>query len=95
VEIQRIISDLRPSHLDDLGLPAVLRWYLGEISKRAPLDVEFEVRGHAHEIPQEVSTALFRVAQEALTNVIKHANARHVWVRLEFDGTYSPVALQS
>ena len=86
VEIQRIISDLRPSHLDDLGLPAALRWYLGEISMRAPpLDVEFEVRGQAQEIAHDVSTALFRVAQEALTNVIKHANAQHVWVRLEFD----------
>jgi signal transduction histidine kinase len=83
-ELQRMIADLRPSHLDDLGLPAALRWYATEIQSRAPLDVVVEVGGEAKPIPTEMATALFRVAQEALTNVVRHAQARRAVVRLVF-----------
>ncbi|HET7009552.1 MAG TPA: sensor histidine kinase [Anaerolineales bacterium] len=83
-ELQRMIADLRPSHLDDLGLPAALRWYGKEIQTRAPLDVAVEVRGDPQPISSEVATALFRVAQEALTNVVRHAHAGRASVRLVF-----------
>jgi signal transduction histidine kinase len=83
-ELQRMIADLRPSHLDDLGLPAALRWYGTEIQTRAPLDVVVEVQGETKPIPSEVATALFRVAQEALTNVVRHAQAHRARVRLVF-----------
>jgi len=89
-ELQRLIADLRPSHLDDLGLPAALRWYAGEVQSRAPLAVSVEVVGEPRPIPSAVKTALFRVVQEALTNVIKHAQAENVRVRLSYDdGTVS------
>ncbi len=81
-ELQRLIADLRPSHLDDLGLPAALRWYAAEIQRRANLPVRVEIFGEELELAQPVNLALFRVAQEALTNVVRHARARHVWVRL-------------
>jgi signal transduction histidine kinase len=81
-ELQRLISDLRPSHLDDLGLPAALRWYTNEIQNRLPLKVNVEIIGEPRELPAELKTAIFRVAQEALTNVIKHAEASKVMVRL-------------
>ena len=86
-ELQRLIADLRPSHLDDLGLPAALRWYAAEIYKRANLPVHLEIRGEGQELPQPVNLVLFRVAQEALTNVVRHARARHVWVRVRLSET--------
>jgi signal transduction histidine kinase len=83
-ELQRMIADLRPTHLDDLGLPAALRWYGKEVQTRAPLDLVVEVKGEAQPLSTEVATALFRVAQEALSNVVRHAQARRASVRLVF-----------
>ncbi len=84
-ELQRLITDLRPSHLDDLGLPAALRWYAGEVQSRIPLQVNVEIVCEPLPLSTTVGTALFRVAQEAVTNVVKHARATLVTVRLEFD----------
>lgn len=86
VELQRIIDDLRPSHLDDLGLPAALRWYAGEIQIRVPIHVTVDVNGD-NEVPlsTELKTTLFRITQEALTNVVKHAEAKNVTVELNFE----------
>jgi signal transduction histidine kinase len=83
-ELQRLIADLRPSHLDDLGLPAALRWYAGEVQNRVPLNVAVEINGEPRPIDPAANTALFRVAQEALTNVIKHARAANATVRLSY-----------
>lgn len=83
-ELQRLISDLRPSHLDDLGLTAALRWYAGEVENRAGIKVHFEVRGTQQELTSEAKTALFRVVQEALTNIIKHAYAQNVSIQLDY-----------
>ena len=83
-ELQRVIADLRPSHLDDLGLPAALRWYSNELQERLPLQVSVEICGEIQEIPSELKTALFRVAQEALTNIVRHAHARSAQLRLVY-----------
>jgi signal transduction histidine kinase len=84
-EIQHIISDLRPAHLDDLGLAAALRWYAGEVIERTGLDVHVQVEGEPREIDTDVRLTLFRIAQEALTNVVKHAAANAAWVTLRFE----------
>jgi two-component system sensor histidine kinase UhpB len=81
-ELRRLIADLRPSHLDDLGLDAALRWFAGEVQDRAPLEVRVEVAKEVCELPERVNIAMFRIAQEAMTNVLKHAEAEHLWVRL-------------
>lgn len=86
-ELQRLIADLRPSHLDDLGLPAALRWYAGEIQKRFPLKVSVTTEGNCDNLPSELNIAIFRIIQEALTNIIKHANAQQANVKLELDST--------
>jgi signal transduction histidine kinase len=83
-ELQRIIADLRPSHLDDLGLAAALRWYAGEVGTRAEVNIRVKIEGEKRAISSEVKTGLFRVAQEALTNVVKHAGATIATVRLRF-----------
>lgn len=83
-ELQRLIADLRPSHLDDLGLPSAVRWYAGEAEHRAGVPIHVEILGTVRPIPTTVNTALFRVVQEAITNVLKHAQAHSVSVALEF-----------
>ncbi len=83
-ELQRLIGDLRPSHLDDLGLPAALRWYAHDIQERAQIYVRVEINGNERPVSSAVKTALFRIAQEALTNVVKHANARNASINLSY-----------
>ena len=82
IELQRLISDLRPSHLDDLGLGAALRWYAGEIEKRLPIKITVSVRDERADLSTEMKITLFRITQEALTNVIKHSAANHTKVIL-------------
>jgi two-component system sensor histidine kinase DegS len=84
-ELQRLIADLRPSHLDDLGLPAALRWYAGELESHSDLKVQVNVEGDPQPISAPVKTALFRVTQEALVNAVKHADAESVTVKLSFN----------
>jgi signal transduction histidine kinase len=93
-ELQRLIADLRPSHLDELGLQAALRWYAGEIQARVSLNVDFEVQGEPRDIPTAVNTALFRVVQEALTNVVKHAYADWAMVVLTYNTDHVSVQVE-
>lgn len=83
-ELRHLIADLRPSHLDDLGLAAALRWYAKDLQSRVPLDIRVEINGEERPLASAVKIALFRVAQEALTNIIKYADAEHAWVRLNY-----------
>ena len=81
-EVRRISHDLRPSLLDNLGLPAALEQLASDFSKRTGIAVSAAV-GPVPALPaSSVTTALFRVAQEALTNVEKHAAATQVEIRL-------------
>ncbi len=83
-ELQRLISDLRPSHLDDLGLPSALRWYASDIEGRASLNVRVEIRGVERDISPSIKTAVFRIVQEALTNVVKHAGAKETHITVQY-----------
>jgi signal transduction histidine kinase len=83
-ELRRLIADLRPSHLDDLGLPATLRWYGKEVAQRSGLDVQVEIAGEQCVLSPSMRIALFRIAQEALNNTVKHACATSARVRLAF-----------
>ncbi len=86
-ELRRLIADLRPSHLDDLGLAATLRWFGNEVQNRTGLEVSVEVTGDTRPLTAEMRTALFRIAQESMTNTVKHAKANHVDVRLIYNQT--------
>lgn len=81
--VRRIATDLRPGILDDFGLAAAIEWQLQEFEQRAGIECVFE--GGADDLPlrPEAATALFRIFQETLTNVARHAQARLVEVRLE------------
>jgi signal transduction histidine kinase len=81
-QVRDLALDLRPSILDDLGLVAALRWYAERLAQRTGLTIEFLAnRAHAP-LSAESKTACFRVAQEALTNVARHAGARKVALEL-------------
>jgi signal transduction histidine kinase len=82
-EVRRLALDLRPSVLDDLGLRAALRWYLDRHAESGILTAELSATELRERFPADVETACFRVAQEALTNVVRHANAHRTWVELK------------
>lgn len=83
-EVRRISHRLRPALLDTLGLPAALAHLAQEFSEIDGLSVSAPVLGTPRELPEVVNTVLFRVAQEALTNVAKHAGASNLELALEF-----------
>lgn len=84
VEMRRISHRLRPALLDTLGLPAALQHLGQEFEDASGLPVVVRIEGDERELPDEVKTALFRIAQESLTNVAKHAQARQVELALVF-----------
>src|ERR1700736_3295415 len=81
-QARQISLDLRPPLLDDLGLVPALRWYLDQQAQRAGLRIEFFADPALERMSSEIETACFRVAQEALTNAVRHARARTVSVEL-------------
>ena len=76
--VNRIISGLRPKVLDDLGLIAALEWYIKEYRERTDIEVDLVVNMEESRLPKRVFLPLFRIVQELLTNVFRHANATHV-----------------
>ncbi len=80
-DVRRISHDLRPTLLDDLGLASAIEQTAGEFGARTGVTVEARV-DPLPTLPDAVATAVFRVAQEALGNVEKHAQARQVWLQL-------------
>jgi signal transduction histidine kinase len=85
-EIRNLALDLRPSALDELGLVPALRGYIRDFSRRIGIPIELEVTGLDARLPSEMELSIFRVVQEGLTNVAKHAMASHAWVSLRADG---------
>ena len=81
--IRDLMANLRPPVLDDYGLLAALRWYGEQVTARTGLPVEVWGQEQMPRLSFVAETALFRIAQEALTNVGKHARATHVTVTLE------------
>ncbi|MEO6292922.1 MAG: cache domain-containing protein [Burkholderiaceae bacterium] len=83
-DVRRISHGLRPTLLDDLGLPSALEQTAREFGTRTGIQVETQV-ANVPQIPDAVATAMFRVGQEALSNIEKHACAQHVWLHLLYN----------
>lgn len=81
-ETRRLMFDLRPSVLDDLGLIPALRWFISQRVHPHGLEVDFEAIGLEARLPEELETALFRIMQEAITNAVKHAKAKLLRVKM-------------
>ena len=84
--VRKIASNLRPSILDDFGLEAALQWQSNEFEKRFSIPVKLETNGNEPGIPPDTATGLFRLFQESLTNVARHANASQVNASLDING---------
>lgn len=80
--VRRIATELRPPILDQLGLPAALEWMAQDFTRRTGIACEPTILPTEEAISQELATALFRIAQEALTNVSRHAAATRVQIEL-------------
>ncbi len=82
---RRVIEDLRPSLLDHFGLVSAIGAYYDDTCRRAGLKYQPRLDDAIGEVPSEVAIGIFRVAQEALTNVVRHANATTVYLELTSD----------
>lgn len=84
-ELQRLMADLRPSHLDDLGLSAALRWYSSRIQEHSSLHIRVDIHGEECDLDDAMKITIFRIIQESINNVIKHSQATHVNIHLHFE----------
>ncbi len=85
--VRGIIADLRPSLLDDLGLAAAMRWQVQHRLEAAGVRADLQVRGEGRRLPAPIETALYRVLQESITNILKHAQAHYVEIDLDLSQT--------
>ncbi|MFO8102089.1 MAG: GAF domain-containing sensor histidine kinase [Dehalococcoidia bacterium] len=83
-EIHRVVYQLRPSLLDDLGLVAAVQWLADHYLEEAGIKVLFETVGTERSLPAEAEITLFRITQEAITNIVRHAVAESVSIAVEF-----------
>lgn len=82
-QIRNIMVELRPSVLDDYGLNAALKWSINKFSERTDASVKYNGKDLSKRLPINIEYTLFRVAQEALHNILKHARAKNVTVTLQ------------
>ncbi len=80
--VRKMIFGLRPTLLDDLGLAAAVRWYAKNNLEPIGVQVQFEASSHQERADAQIETALFRIAQEAINNIVRHAQAKHARVQL-------------
>jgi len=85
IKIRRLAQDLRPPILDALGLKQAMQTYCFKFTERTQIPVVFEVEPDLPVLPDVYNVTLYRVLQEALTNVVKHAQASRVWVEMSVD----------
>src|SRR5690606_24427503 len=83
-EVRKIIFNLRPMALDDLGLIPTVRKYIQDFEDRTKVRIRFEVVGLEKRLPSAMEVAIFRLVQEGLSNVLKHASASYVFVEITF-----------
>ena len=80
--VRRIAAELRPGVLDDLGLVAAIEWQIEQFQSRSGLKCHWTNNAKEIELDREKATAVFRILQEILTNVLRHAGATNVYVKL-------------
>ena len=85
-ELRRILSGLRPAILDDLGLVPAIRWFVRTNLEQVGIRVVIKAPGIPVELSPAITTTLFRIVQEAVSNIVRHAGAESVTIVLELDG---------
>ena len=89
-QIRDVMANLRPPVLDDYGLAAALNWYGARLSRLGEFQIEIEEEGSASSMAVSTENTLFRIAQEALNNVMKHAQAKNITIKVQ----YQPLRLE-
>lgn len=84
--VRRIAVDLRPPMLDDLGLHAAIEWLTHDFSRRSGIQVTLRLVDSPEPMPQNIATAVYRIVQEALTNMARHARASQAVISIETKG---------
>ena len=92
--VRKISTELRPGVLDDLGLVAALEWQINDFRNRTLIECEFSSALDDIDLNRDVITALFRIFQETLTNIIRHADATHVRIDIKKDGDCILLAIE-
>jgi PAS domain S-box-containing protein len=82
-EAHQMTLDLRPHILDDLGLLSTLRWYVGSLSKKLDVDIKLKAANLEERLVPELEITLYRIVQEALTNIARHAQAKNVLLNIK------------
>jgi PAS domain S-box-containing protein len=82
-ELHRLAMDLRPASLDHLGLATALRQHVAMVNEKYGLEAKFEMLGPQDRLPDDIEIAFYRIVQEALNNVVRHARAKHVDVAID------------
>lgn len=86
--VQQISSELRPSMLDDLGLAPTMNWYLKQFEDRSGVDCDVSIRIDDEQVDSDHATAVYRILQEAITNIARHSDASAISVKAETLGDY-------
>jgi len=86
--VHQLIFDLRPAVLDDLGLPAAIRWYAEERLNPRAIKIHFENELNSHPLGNELKTVLFRIAQETISNIARHSKAENVLIAIETENDF-------
>jgi signal transduction histidine kinase len=81
-DIRRLINDLRPPAIDELGLVPALQQYVDQVNRPASLSIAIQMTNDLPPLPAAVEVAAYRIILEALTNIIRHSNAKHCSIRL-------------
>jgi PAS domain S-box-containing protein len=82
VDLRRVAVDLRPPNLEIMGLTAALTELLAKVREQTKYKIIFRNELAKKKIPEETAIVIYRIVQEAITNITKHANAKNVWIRL-------------
>jgi signal transduction histidine kinase len=93
-DVRRLAVELRPSALDDFGLVPALERLRDTVAEQSGVDVDIQSELRVERLPEEIETALYRIVQEALTNVVKHAAATRVTIRLAQKGNAVSLLVQ-
>ncbi|MEK3883908.1 sensor histidine kinase [Paenibacillus sp. PL2-23] len=93
-EIRKIIFNLRPMALDDLGLLPTLRKFVQDFEEKTKVHATFETTGKEIRLPSAMEAAIYRMMQEAFSNVIKHANASHVSLEIHYTPQMIKISIQ-
>jgi signal transduction histidine kinase len=83
--VRDLVMGLRPSMLDDFGLQPALEWHVRDFRRRFRMPVVLSVRGDIDSLPDQYRTCVYRIVQEALTNVARHAQAKHAEISLQYE----------